>query len=873
MRVKTANLGVHLHSALEGLDFESWLATLKTEDHGAARVDTNWAVMQPEPAITGIDTASLILNDFEYNNYLVNRGYGTNSQVGFDEHADLLSTAFGQGIEVTFNFGVTPQWLLGDTGTSYPTDPGAVGKALFDLIVHTFRMAESQGEDGLAIIKNVAGWQVFNEISNLFGEYGSGENGDYFEYFEIVRQTNELVKTAYEVIGLTNRDDQPPVIAPSNGSLHDPIFFEALYVYEAEYGSLDIQSMTMYPYGPTVQAWASPDTGEYISDELKFYKEAYFRLLQPTEDYLTWKAMTERSQDDNLVLFESYGSVADDYWDKNSESGTERTMAELYQNGMQDIEVNFAEFGASSYRGNSGAEGLWSTSFVDPFKYGAYDDGPLTEGVALNLQLETVIKTVGLIEDWDFVRTATVYEYFDRDSDGSYEGSFGIHDADGAAKPSGEAYFAYLAGEQFSLVDLSGVTDNIGVDIHIAASGESGAFDELARDTAAHELILLREGNDFLDAGSGDDVVFGGSGNDTIYGRSGYDQLYGGSGNDVIIGGSGRDKIKGGSGDDILVGGAGGDQFSFSVYNDSGSGNSGQDTITDFEVGVDKIALTGSYSAAELLDPANGLISTAQGNTRIILGDNGSSITLLDVLPAQLEVTDFRILSADTFGDVTGAEVHDIASENQFLTGSTNNDIFVVDGLSSDYQLNRTQDQTGFVLWNDAGFDVLFDFEAIRFNDTTLELEPQSGTTFIDDPSRTQHLTGTSSQDVFVIDGLSSDYNIAPTEDLNGFVVWNDESFDVLTDFETIRFNDKIVNLGSEPTGRFINDPDENEHLTGTGSQDVFVVGANQSEYRYNNTEDGLGVIVWNDETFDILNGFEEIEFNDISIQLTDGLV
>jgi len=66
--------------------------------------------------------------------------------------------------------------------------------------------------------------------------------------------------------------------------------------------------------------------------------------------------------------------------------------------------------------------------------------------------------------------------------------------------------------------------------------------------------------------------------------EGGDDILKGGSGNDMLYGEAGDDILKGGSGDDINTGGSGADIFVFGKY-------SGTDIITDFEIGVDTIAL------------------------------------------------------------------------------------------------------------------------------------------------------------------------------------------------------------------------------------------------------------------------------------------
>lgn len=107
--------------------------------------------------------------------------------------------------------------------------------------------------------------------------------------------------------------------------------------------------------------------------------------------------------------------------------------------------------------------------------------------------------------------------------------------------------------------------------------------------------------NDLVNGNEGDDIVIGGAGDDIVYGNQGEDTVYGGEGNDIVGGGkdndniyadAGDDQIYGGSGDDHLWGGTGQDTFHYTV-------DQGNDTIYDFEWGVDqlrlyKVAFTGT---------------------------------------------------------------------------------------------------------------------------------------------------------------------------------------------------------------------------------------------------------------------------------------
>ncbi|KUM23939.1 hypothetical protein AU467_32385 [Mesorhizobium loti] len=93
-------------------------------------------------------------------------------------------------------------------------------------------------------------------------------------------------------------------------------------------------------------------------------------------------------------------------------------------------------------------------------------------------------------------------------------------------------------------------------------------------------------------ANGGDDVLYGNGGADIILGMAGNDTLFGQSGNDTLNGGDGNDRLVGGVGADTLTGGLGADTFYYgSAISDSPVG-AGNDTITDFVHGVDKIDLS-----------------------------------------------------------------------------------------------------------------------------------------------------------------------------------------------------------------------------------------------------------------------------------------
>jgi len=193
---------------------------------------------------------------------------------------------------------------------------------------------------------------------------------------------------------------------------------------------------------------------------------------------------------------------------------------------------------------------------------------------------------------------------------------------------------------------------------------DGGAGKDQLYGNGAADLILAGAGNDLVDGGSGNDIIdggdnndrlFGGTGADDVYGGNGNDQIWGGSGADVLEGGAGNDKlygdaqndtIDGGAGHDLLSGGAGADVFIF-------NGNSGRDTITDFdsEDVIDLSALQASgVGYADVLE--NALFS--DGDAVIDLSalfnltsdaiiDRGSLLTVENVTFADLDANAFNL--------------------------------------------------------------------------------------------------------------------------------------------------------------------------------------------------------------------------------------
>ena len=128
--------------------------------------------------------------------------------------------------------------------------------------------------------------------------------------------------------------------------------------------------------------------------------------------------------------------------------------------------------------------------------------------------------------------------------------------------------------QSLSLSNVTAVTAEVrgaGIDIYAASENEAGITHMRVELGLAGQTITGTAGNDTLNGTSGT------AANDVLYGGDGDDRLSGLDGNDVLIGGAGVN---------IMTGGAGADLFVLSP-------GATRDTITDFELGVDRIDMSG----------------------------------------------------------------------------------------------------------------------------------------------------------------------------------------------------------------------------------------------------------------------------------------
>ncbi len=165
------------------------------------------------------------------------------------------------------------------------------------------------------------------------------------------------------------------------------------------------------------------------------------------------------------------------------------------------------------------------------------------------------------------------------------------------------------------IITVTGVNDNLADDntvyqiITSAAVSSDANYNNL--NPSDLDVINIKTGNQVSSIITGTDKA------DTkLQGTSSNDLIFGFAGNDVIVGGEGNDQLYGGFGTDNLTGGAGNDIFVLAK-------GEGRDTIKDFNISEDLIALSGGLLYS-------GLSFTQSGNDTLIkVTANNESLALL----------------------------------------------------------------------------------------------------------------------------------------------------------------------------------------------------------------------------------------------------
>ncbi|MDE0538214.1 MAG: calcium-binding protein [Rhodospirillales bacterium] len=202
-------------------------------------------------------------------------------------------------------------------------------------------------------------------------------------------------------------------------------------------------------------------------------------------------------------------------------------------------------------------------------------------------------------------------------------------------------------------------------------------------------IVIADAGDDTVTGGAGRDVVQGGSGADTITGGAGGDMIRGGSGNDIIDGGAGNDVLLGDAGDDTIDGGLGDDHIMGGTGNDTLTGgagadvflfveNSGNDTITDFNVSEDMIDLSLLQTTIAFADLTITDLSDNSGVT-VTHSALGGTITLTGVSASELTAAHFNLPTTPPSTEYdTGEGAHIVRAPDPW-EGTEDADFFVDD--------------------------------------------------------------------------------------------------------------------------------------------------------------------------------------------------
>jgi Ca2+-binding RTX toxin-like protein len=170
----------------------------------------------------------------------------------------------------------------------------------------------------------------------------------------------------------------------------------------------------------------------------------------------------------------------------------------------------------------------------------------------------------------------------------------------------------------------------------------AGAGDDNANGDEGNDIINMDGGDDWASGGLGNDIVNGGDGDDILLGKEGNDIVNGGQGDDELFGGDGSDIVNGDGGNDKAYGGAGNDIVNGGAGNDELYGEDGNDQLSG-GAGNDKLE---GGAGNDRLDGGTGL------DTFVFGDDFGSDrITGFDANPAGgqdlIDLSAFGFLEAD----------------------------------------------------------------------------------------------------------------------------------------------------------------------------------------------------------------------------------
>ena len=411
---------------------------------------------------------------------------------------------------------------------------------------------------------------------------------------------------------------------------------------------------------------------------------------------------------------------------------------------------------------------------------------------------------------------------------------------------------------------------------------------------AGIDTIFGNDGDDRLTGGLGNDVIDGGAGTDTavfsgayasytistlnglttVTGADGSDRLtnverlqfsdvaftlggpqpviqQGNATPDTLAGGAGDDLIVGGGGADTLTGGAGADVFRYTAASDSTAGS--QDTITDFQSGVDQIDLAAlnatSVSVGRLADGSSVVFAeTLGGPVQIFV--RGSNVNADDfIYNGNFGVYVIGSASADTiFGSSTADPIFGGAGADTLvggggadvIGGGAGADVFRYDGRGDSNQTS--------------GFDNLYDFTTGEDRIDITALRATSVTIFRE-ANGWSYVYAETAQGLFLTTAVGRTVNGSDIDYGGGFGVYMEgsASADILVGSSLA---DPIVgNAG-------------NDIIAGGGGADQLFGGAGADTFRYDRVSDSTSGAA--DIIYDFISGTDRIDLTAVRTGASD---